>query len=47
MHRKHVDKVIRSLLLVKIGQDLGTSNDLTRAIHHFIEVINNILSALV
>lgn len=47
MHRKYVDKVIRSLLLVKIGQDLGTNNDLTRAIHHFIEVLNNILSAVV
>jgi hypothetical protein len=46
MHRKNIDKIIRSLLLIKIGQDLGTNNELTRAIYHFIEVLNNILSTV-
>jgi hypothetical protein len=41
------DSIIRSMLLIKIGQDLGTNNEFTRAIHHFIEIINNVLNSIV
>lgn len=46
MHKIKFDGIIRSLILIKIGQDLGTNNEITRAIHRFIEILNNIVSTL-
>ena len=35
--RKHLDAVIRSLLLVRLGQQLGTDSELARAVAQFID----------
>lgn len=35
--KRNVDRVIRSLLLVRIGQQLGADSDLARAIAHCID----------
>jgi len=35
--RKHLDSIIRSLLLVRLGQQLGTDSELARAVAHCID----------
>jgi hypothetical protein len=35
--RRHLDAIIRSLLLVRLGQQLGTDSELSRAVAQFID----------
>lgn len=35
--RNHIDTIIRSLLLVRLGQQLGTDSDLARAVANCID----------
>jgi hypothetical protein len=37
-------EIIRSLLLIKIGQDLGTDNELTQTIYNVITVMNTFIT---
>lgn len=44
--KRNADRVIRSLLLVRIGQQLGTDSDLARSIAHCIDAVVNLASRL-
>lgn len=35
--RRHIDTIIRSLLLVRLGQQLGTDSELARAVASCID----------
>jgi hypothetical protein len=35
--RRHIDTIIRSLLLVRIGQELGSDSELARAVAQCID----------
>jgi len=37
--KKNLDSIIRSLLLVRLGQELGTDSTVSRAIADFLDVI--------
>lgn len=37
MRRKQVDKVLTALVLVRIGQELGTESQAARLVHDIIE----------
>jgi len=37
--KKHLDGMIRSLLLVRLGQQLGTDSELARAVAGFMDAI--------
>jgi hypothetical protein len=35
--RRHLDAIVRSLLLVRLGQELGTDSELARAVAQCID----------
>lgn len=37
--KKHLDRIIRSLLLVRLGQQLGTDSDVARAVAGCIDAL--------
>lgn len=39
MLRLQWDRVIQSLVLIRIGQELGTDSPLARAVHDFIRAV--------
>ena len=38
-----IDSILHALILVKIGQDMGTDSRLARSVHDFIDMIIAIL----
>jgi hypothetical protein len=42
--RRHVDKLIQSLVFVRLGQQLGTDSDLAQAVAHSIDFLVSTLS---
>jgi hypothetical protein len=37
--KRHIDSIIRSLLLVRLGQELGTDSSTAQAIAHGIDLL--------
>jgi hypothetical protein len=37
--RRHFDGVIRALVLVRLGQELGTDSTLARAVHDLADLV--------
>jgi hypothetical protein len=37
--RRTIDRLLPALVLIRIGQDLGTDSPVARAVHDFIELI--------
>jgi hypothetical protein len=37
--RRHLDGVIRALVLVRLGQELGTDSPLARAVHDLASLV--------
>jgi hypothetical protein len=37
--RRHLDAVIRALVLVRLGQELGTDSTLARAVHDLANLV--------
>jgi hypothetical protein len=47
MKKINWNQIVNALILVKIGQDLGTNSQLTQSIHHIIDVIATFANAFV
>jgi len=44
--KRHIDNLISGLVLVRIGQELGTDSEAARAIHDLLELVAAIPSRL-
>jgi hypothetical protein len=42
--RRHLDRLIQALVLVRLGQQLGTDSDLAQAVAHGIDLVVSTLS---
>lgn len=42
--RRHLDRLIQALVLVRLGQQLGTDSDLAQAVAHGIDFVVSTLS---
>jgi hypothetical protein len=43
--KRHLDDLVQSLVLVRLGQELGTSSDLAQAVAGVVEVLIRAASA--
>lgn len=46
MQRLDYDSLIRSLLLIRFGQELGTAGPVTAAIHDFLDAVAAVVQFL-
>ena len=42
--RRHLDRLIQSLVFIRLGQQLGTDSDLAPAVAHGIDLVVSTLS---
>jgi len=45
--KRHIDKLFTALVLVRLGQELGTASPVARAVHDLLGVLANTLGLLV
>jgi hypothetical protein len=44
--KRHIDNLLPALVLVRIGQELGTDSPAARALHDFLEVLASVAGIL-
>jgi len=44
--KRHIDNLLPALVLVRIGQELGTDSPATRAIHDLLELLAGVAGVL-
>jgi hypothetical protein len=44
--KRHIDNLLPALVLVRIGQELGTDSPATRAIHDLLELLASVAGVL-
>jgi len=44
--KRHIDNLLPALVLVRIGQELGTDSPATRALHDLLELLTSVAGVL-
>lgn len=44
--KRHLDKLIQALVLIRFGQELGTATPAAQAIHGLLDLLANLTSCL-
>mgnify|MGYP003342971638 CR=1 FL=1 len=42
--KRHVDRIIHSLVMIRFGQELGTDSDVAQAVAHSIDLLVSLLA---